>query len=142
TCAVLLDAALAVAVGRTDAPALVARLDALAFTEAVAGDAATYAPVLIARLRSRLGDAAGALAAVRKRVYMVGWPRYLATALREEGGYAVAAGAPALARQAYERFLVMRADADTELAPETDAVRRALATLPEPPDSARRAPRN
>jgi TolB-like protein len=55
---------------------------------ATAGDAVAYAPVLVARLHARLGRPRDALAAVRRRVYMVGWPRYLATAWREEGRYA------------------------------------------------------
>lgn len=132
-CADLLDAALAVTVGRGDARAVVARLDSLALTDAVAGDAAAYAPLLIARLHSRLGDTAGALAAIRKRTYMVGWPRYLAATLREEGAYAAAAAAPDIARQAYGRFLVLRADSDAELARETAAVREAVAALPARP---------
>jgi DNA-binding SARP family transcriptional activator len=128
-CAELLDAALAVAGGADDAGARLARLDSLALTPATAGDAAAYAPILLARLHARLGDAAGALAASRRRAYMVGWPRYLATALREEGRWAALAGDVAGARVAWERHLALRAAPDAALAAPTETVRRDLAAL-------------
>jgi DNA-binding SARP family transcriptional activator/tetratricopeptide (TPR) repeat protein len=132
-CAILLEASLAVAAGWPDARAVLARLDSLALTPATSGDAIAYAPILIARLHDRLGDAAAARSAVRRRAYMVGWPRYLATALRDEGRYAAAAGEPAAARFAYERYLVLRARPDSALAGEVQRVRLALAGLPRLP---------
>jgi hypothetical protein len=126
-CAELLRATLAVTVAAREAPALVARLDSLALTAATSADAGAYAPILVARLHERLGDAAAARAAVRRRVYMLGWPRYLATALREEGRYAARAGDVDGARVAYARFLALRADPDAELAARTAEVRQALA---------------
>jgi hypothetical protein len=83
-CAELLDAALAVVLRRRDAPERLARVDGLAFTPQTAGDAVAYAPLLLARLHERLGDADGALRALRKRSYMSVWPRYLAAMRREE----------------------------------------------------------
>jgi DNA-binding SARP family transcriptional activator/TolB-like protein len=128
-CADLVEAWMAVSLRRPDAPVLVARLDSLAFTAPSAGDAAAYAAVLLGRLHAELGDGRAALAAVRRRPYMVGWPRYLATALREEGRYAAGAGDAAGARSAYARYLVFRADADSSLAADVQRARLALDAL-------------
>lgn len=83
-CAELLDVALAVATKSPGAAARLAQIASLAFTPQTAGDAVTYAPLLLARLHERLGDVDGALRAIRKRSYMSVWPRYLASMLREE----------------------------------------------------------
>jgi tetratricopeptide (TPR) repeat protein len=138
-CAGLLDAALAVTLRRRDAAARVAHLDSLALTAGAAGDAIAYAPILVARLHERLGDARGALAAVRRRAYMVGWPRYQAAALRDEGRYAALAGEVDAARAAYLRFLALRAGAPGTLAGEAREVRAALDQLAEPPPTDERA---
>ena len=123
-CALLLDASLAVATAAPDAGLRLARLDSLAFTPQVAGDAIAYAPLLLARLHQRLGNASGALQALRKRAYMSGWPRYLATSVREEGRLAAASGDSTAARAAYVRYLAMRSDAEPSLAEELEEVRR------------------
>jgi hypothetical protein len=116
---------MAVRLRRPDAAMRVSRLDALAFTTTVAGDASAYAPVLLGRLHADLGDVRAALAAVRRRQYMVGWPRYLATALREEGRYAAGAGDAAGAKSAYARYLALRADADSILSADVQRARLA-----------------
>jgi hypothetical protein len=123
-CSLLLDASLAVATSAPDARARLARLDSMVFTTQVAGDAIAYAPLLLARLHQRVGDASGALQAVRKRAYMSGWPRYLATSVREEGRLAAATGDSTAARAAYARYLAMRNDADPSLATDLDEARR------------------
>jgi len=123
-CAVLLDASLAVAASSPDARARLARLDSMVFTPQVAGDAIAYAPLLLTRLHQRLGNASGALHAVRKRAYMSGWPRYLATSVREEGRLAAASGDTTAARAAYVRYLSMRSDAEPALAAELEEARR------------------
>lgn len=107
-CADLLEATLAVTLRRRDAKAMLANIDDLAFTPPVAGDAATYAPLLISRLHEQLGNQRGALAAVRRRGYMSGWPRYLATMLREEGRLAEIALDTEGAREANRRFAALR----------------------------------
>lgn len=129
-CAELLDATLAVTLRQSNAPGVLARLDAKALTAVTSGDAISYAPLLIARLYEQLGNAAAALAAVRKRTYMTGWPRYLAVALREEGRYAAATGDAVSAREAYARHLILRAAPDSMLVAARDSVRMALAALP------------
>lgn len=130
-CAELLQAWLAVTLMQPGAEREVARLDSLAFTAAPSGDAITYAPVLIARLHARLGDPHAALAAIRRRTKDVGWPRYLATAWHDEGRYAMAAGVPGVAREAFRRYLLLRSQPDPELRGQMDTVRR-LTTSGEP----------
>jgi hypothetical protein len=125
-CAELLTATAAVVLRQPDAPRLVARLDSLAFTAGVSGDAIAYAPILIARLHERLGDSAGALRAIRRRVYGLGWPRYLATQLRDEARYASAVGAVEEGRTALRQYLVLRARPDEVLRHQAEQVRDAL----------------
>jgi hypothetical protein len=108
-CAELLDASLAVATHRVDALTRVLRVDSLMLTTAVAGNAASYAHILLARLYERLGHPRRALAAIRKHDYMMGWPTYLATTWREEWRLAMSAGdvrGAALARQRYTALRV------------------------------------
>ena len=127
-CAELLDATLAVVLNRPEASRRVARVDSLAFTASVSGDAVAYAPLLIARLHQRLGDPRGALAAIRRRVSL-DWPRYLATELREEGHYASQVGALEAAHTAYKRYLTLRAQPDTVLRVQVQQVRADLAAV-------------
>jgi DNA-binding SARP family transcriptional activator len=91
-CAELLEASHAVVTRQPDARARVVRLDSLAFTTQVAGDAAAYAPIVVARLFERLGDLPSARRALRKaeplpalpRTPTDEWPRYGAAAARYE----------------------------------------------------------
>jgi DNA-binding SARP family transcriptional activator/tetratricopeptide (TPR) repeat protein len=123
-CAVLLQAALAVAQKQPNAPQLLQRLDSLAFTPQVAGDAAAYAPLLLSRLYEQRGDHAAALRAIRRRPYMSGWPRYLANAWLREGRLAELARDSVSATVAFRRFLALRDVPDEELAAQVDTVRR------------------
>jgi DNA-binding SARP family transcriptional activator len=136
-CAELLEAATAVALGQPDAATVVSRVDSMALTVAVSGDAIAYAPILLGRLLERLGNSRAALDAVRRRDEWVGWPRYLAVALRDEARYASAAGAPEGARTAATRYLQLRAEPDAELRPSTAELRELLADLPAVPASER-----
>jgi tetratricopeptide (TPR) repeat protein len=126
-CAELLQAWLAVELREPDAATIVARLDSLAFTAGPSGDAITYAPLLIARLHSRLGDPGAALRAIRRRETLVGWPRYLARAWLEEGRHALQGGEPDQARLAFARYLALRAQADAELQESVQQVKAELA---------------
>jgi hypothetical protein len=130
-CAELLEAGLAVVLSRPDAAAAVARLESLAFTSSVSGDAIAYVPLFIARLHDRLGNPHAALQAVRRRDQVVGWPRYLATALREEGRYATLAGVPGEGRPALVRYLALRAHPDAALRSRTEEVRRSITQQPD-----------
>jgi DNA-binding SARP family transcriptional activator len=129
-CAELLYGWLAVLMRRGDALTRLERLDSLALTSQTAGDAITYAPILIARLYDRLGQPDRALQAIRKRAYMSNWPRYLVTAWWEEGRLAQLVGDKSSAQEAYERYLAFRTSPEDELAPQVEQVRRFLAALP------------
>ena len=128
-CAELLDGSLIALMRRGDALTRIERLDSLALTSQTAGDAIAYAPILIARLYERLGHPHRALQAIRKRAYMSGWPRYLATAWREEGRLAQLVGDHAGAREAYESYLAFRTVPEDDIVPQVEQVRRLLAAL-------------
>jgi hypothetical protein len=80
-------------------------------------DAATYANIAVARLYERLGDSRAALAAIRRRGYMSGWPRYLASARREESRLALAQGDSSAAAEANRLYMSLRLDAESMIAP-------------------------
>jgi DNA-binding SARP family transcriptional activator/TolB-like protein len=113
-CAEILDASLAVATREPNAYAKVLRLDSLMLTGPAVSDAATYANIAIARLYGRLGDSRAALAVIRRRGYMSGWPRYLASARREESRLALAEGDSVAAADVYRRYMALRQDAEPE----------------------------
>jgi hypothetical protein len=60
--------------------------------------------LVIARSYERLGDVPRARAAVRRRAYMMDWPRYLAVMLREEARLAERAGDVAGMQRAMDRY--------------------------------------
>jgi hypothetical protein len=60
---------------------------------------------------------------------MAGWPRYRATALREEARYATATGDRAGAQSAYTRYLALRAGADSILAADVQRARFSFDSL-------------
>jgi tetratricopeptide (TPR) repeat protein len=122
-CADLIDAALVVQTRGAAALAQIQRLDALALSAAVAADLSNYAHLWIARMYRSAGEPGKALAAVRRRPYMAGWPRYLASAWREEGALAEATGDRAGALRAYQRFLSLRAAPEQQLAGQVAEIR-------------------
>jgi DNA-binding SARP family transcriptional activator/TolB-like protein len=128
-CAELLDGSLVVLNRRSDALTRMERLDSLALTSPTAGDAITYAPILIAHLYERLDEPRRALQAIRKRSYMSSWPRYLATTWRVEGRLAQLVGDHAGAREAYESYLAFRTSPEDDVVPQVEQVRHLLATL-------------
>jgi DNA-binding SARP family transcriptional activator/TolB-like protein len=128
-CAELLEGSLVALMRRGDALARIERLDSLALTSQTAGDAIAYAPILMARLYERLGHPGRALQAIRKRSYMSSWPRYLATAWREEGRLAQLVGDHAAAREAYESYLALRTSPEDDIVPQVKQVRDLLAAL-------------
>ena len=129
-CVQLVEAALAVALRHKDARARVERLDSLVLSAPAAGDAAAYAPLVIARLYRRLGMPERALAALRRRPYLSAvWPRYLATELREEGDLARHTDDAAGALTAYRRYLALRTRPEPTAQPALDSVRAQVAAL-------------
>jgi DNA-binding SARP family transcriptional activator len=127
-CAELLDAGLAV-VTRRDARAQLTRVGALVFTPQVAGDAATYAPLLMARLFEAVGDPVTALSSIRRRGHPAAWPRYIAAMWREEGRLAALTGDGEGARAAYEHFLRYRNEPSAAADSDAARIRGELARL-------------
>jgi hypothetical protein len=67
-----------------------------------------YAPIVLARLLERIGDRAGALAALRRRPYFIGWQPFHAASLLYEARLAAELGDRAGAVRAYEHYLAFR----------------------------------
>ena len=76
-----------------------------------------------------LGEKTLALDAIRRRPYLSGWPRYLATARREEGRLAALAGDQAGALRAYREYLAWRPVPEPGVQSEVSSVRAAEAAL-------------
>ena len=128
-CGRLVEVWMAVLAKRRDAFTKLEQLDSLVLTPAVAGDAIAFAPLLMADLFERLGQPSRALQAIRRRVYMFGWPRYLGTAWRREGRLAELSGDVAGALEAYDRYLGLRASPERSLNPQLEQVRNLRAAL-------------
>ncbi|MDF1503060.1 BTAD domain-containing putative transcriptional regulator [Roseisolibacter sp. H3M3-2] len=122
-CAELLEAQLAVVTGAPDARRRVEQLDALMLTGPAIGDARTYAHIAVARLFRRVGAPERALAAVRQRAYLRGWPRYLAPSVEEEARLALSVGDSAAARTAAASALLLGAEPEEALRARTDSLR-------------------
>jgi hypothetical protein len=88
-----------------------------------------YAHIALARLLEASGDTAGALTAIRRRPYFIGWQPFLAASLRHEGRLAAAMGDREGAIRAYEHHLALRYAPEESLRPSADSVRGELARL-------------
>lgn len=134
-CAAVLDAVIATQLRRPEARALVVRLDSLTLT-APDVDVRDPSTLALARLWARLGEPARALDAVRRRQYhhRTGLP-FLATRLREEGGWALEVGDTAAAQGAWGRFLILYGGPEPSRRRVVDSVRARLESLggPAPP---------
>ena len=108
TCAMMLDAWLAVETHSSGAERQVAALDSVTLSGPAVSDAANYSHILLSRLYDRLGHPDKAFGAIRRRHYMTGWPRYLSTAEREHSRLAMLAGEKSQARDVRERYLALR----------------------------------
>jgi hypothetical protein len=122
-CAELLEATVAVVRHLPEARARLAHVDSLVLRGPGAGDAGTYANILIARLYERTGRPFHALSAIRRRAFADGWPRYLATARHEEGRLALLLGQRAEARAVYRKYLALRKSPEPYAAREVARVR-------------------
>ena len=128
-CGDILDAMVSVLTQQPDAFRAVVRLDSLMLGGPAVSDAGTYAHIVVARLYERLGEPRRALEAIRNRTYMVGWPRYLATARRQEGRLAALLGDREGAVNSYGRYLALRSRAETATREQDDLVRNSLANV-------------
>ena len=129
-CAEILRATASVAQGKSNVTREVAALDSLLATGPPVMREIRHAGNLeLARIYEKLGQAALALRAVRRRAYFNGDLAFLPTALREEGRLARLTGDRAGAIRAYQRYLALRSDPEPGLVNQTQEVRRELATL-------------
>ena len=132
-CDAVAAASRANAAGDARAAAAIARLDSVLRTgpvEFYLGDGAVdHGPVALARLLEAAGDRAGALAALRRRPYFIGWQPFLAASLRDEGRLAAALGDVRAAVRAYEHYLALRSSTEPALVAAADSVRAELARL-------------
>ena len=103
-CADLIDVSLAVAGGDGGAKAKLAHLDSLMLGGPAVGDAMRYANLVVARQYNALGEPAMALAALQRRSFMRGWPRYRATGLKLQVSLALALRDSTTAKSALARF--------------------------------------
>jgi hypothetical protein len=124
---------LAVAQRRADAIDVVEQVDSLLRTGPVSAEMRAYASLAVSRLYRAVGQTDAALAAVRRRPYLRGWPTYLARHLREEGMLAAEAGDLNGAIRAYRHYLMLRVSPDTRVEPQVDSVRAELAQLEQRP---------
>ena len=90
-----------------------------------------YASIALARLLESSGDRAGALEALRRRPYFIGWQPFLAASLRHEARLARDLGDRPGAIRAYEHHLALRYDPEPAVRPLVDSVRAELARLRE-----------
>lgn len=128
-CAEIIDATMAVVTRQPNALQRVSRLDSLMLSGPAVGDAGTYAHIAVARLYEKLGMPERALAAIRRRPYMAGWPRYLGTARREEGLLASQLGERDRALAVFRQYLALVEDPEEPVRPLVSAVRAEVARL-------------
>jgi hypothetical protein len=83
--------------------------------------------LVVARLLESQSNLPGALAAVRRNVYGLGWRRFLSTYLREEGRLAARTGDKAGARRANRHYLALRSDPEPPLRADRDSLRAEVA---------------
>jgi tetratricopeptide (TPR) repeat protein len=86
-----------------------------------------YGPIALARILEASGDRAGALAAVRRRPYFIGWQPFLAASLRAEVRLALEVGDLRGAIRASEHYLALRHDPEPPMRASADSVRAELA---------------
>lgn len=128
--AVLLDAQIAASTHRPDAAERLSELDSVL-------QDAPYDNLWLqevgnleaARLWHERGNAARALASIRRRVVGLSRPPLFITYLREEGRYAALAGDRAGAIRAYRHYLTLRSDPEPAVRPKVEEVRAEIAAL-------------
>jgi DNA-binding SARP family transcriptional activator len=129
TLPVLTDVTLATLAQRPDAAALRASLDSLT-RDGCCGSRGVlaWAPLVLANAYQQSGDDADALRVIRRGIWY--WPpRFLSTYLRAEGRLAARLGDRSGAIRAYEHYLALRSDPESELRQDRDRIRDELNRL-------------
>ena len=103
-CAALLETSIALKTSAPNARERLAHLDSLMLSGPAVGDAMRYANLVVAREYQSLGDARHALAALQRRSFGRGWPRYRETGLRLQIELATQLGDAATLRSARARL--------------------------------------
>jgi hypothetical protein len=129
TLAWILEAQLAYLDHEATAATLLARADSALRSDGEGRRIDALGNLIVAGLWEASGDVPRALAAIRRRIYGLGYPAFLTTMLREEGRLADLAGDRAGAIDAYTRYLALRSDPEPSLQPEVERVRAELARL-------------
>jgi hypothetical protein len=125
-CLSLIRAIRAVRAGAPEASHSIAQFDSLRAAAPREDDLHEYAGLALARLYMHVSDPRRALDALRRRPNMRPWPRYLATALMQEGLLATAIQDSAAARTAWRQYLALRTDPSAALREQADSVRAML----------------
>ena len=107
-CSELLDASLATAAHGAAARDRLDHLDSLMLSGPAVGDAMRYANLVVAREYQAMGDPGRAVAALRRRSYMRGWPRYRATGIELQIQLDLQLGDTAAAAAATRRLMAAR----------------------------------
>jgi DNA-binding SARP family transcriptional activator/TolB-like protein len=107
-CAELIDASLTTVNNRNAGVERLAHLDSLMLSGPALGDLMRYANLVIARGYQSLGDNSRALAALQRRSYMRGWPRYRSAGLRMQIDLAAALADSSAMRDASQRLQALR----------------------------------
>jgi len=107
-CAELIDASLTAMSNRNAGMERLAHLDSLMLSGPALGDLMRYANIVIARGYRALGDNSRALAALQRRSYMRGWPRYRGAGLRMQVDLAAALADSSAMRDASQRLAALR----------------------------------
>ena len=126
----ILDAQLAALRRRPDAGAALARLDSVARTVPVQHEGSMgTANIVAAQLWERAGDIPRALAAIRRRDFLMSIQSRLPLALAEEGRLAALAGDREGAIRAYRHYLALRSNPEPSMRAAVAHVRAELARL-------------
>jgi tetratricopeptide (TPR) repeat protein len=107
-CADLIDASLTAMSNKNAGLERLAHLDSLMLSGPALGDLMRYANLVIARGYRSLGDNSRALAALQRRSYMRGWPRYRSAGLRMQVDLAGALADSSAMREASQRLAALR----------------------------------
>ncbi|HEV8216919.1 MAG TPA: BTAD domain-containing putative transcriptional regulator [Gemmatimonadaceae bacterium] len=107
-CAELIDASLTTMGNHNAGVVRLAHLDSLMLSGPALGDLMRYANLVIARGYKTLGDNSRALAALQRRSYMRGWPRYRAAGLSMQVDLASALADSSAMRDARTRLAALR----------------------------------